>query len=156
MYLALLQLWYHTIGMYVLVGLAIVGTVILGILGDHEAWVDGCILVAVFLAVEQLEAWYMHQVAKALHDVGVSTVTETAVLAGGQTISVDEIVPGMVVAVRAGESVPVDGTVVTGTGAVDESAITGESIPLHKEVGSTVLGGTVCQQVRYGADYSCH
>eukprot|EP00038_Savillea_parva_P004089 m.133971 g.133971 ORF g.133971 m.133971 type:complete len:1017 (-) comp11371_c0_seq3:78-3128(-) len=146
MYLALLQLWYHTIGMYVLVGLAIVGTVILGILGDHEAWVDGCILVAVFLAVEQLEAWYMHQVAKALHDVGVSTVTETAVLAGGQTISVDEIVPGMVVAVRAGESVPVDGTVVTGTGAVDESAITGESIPLHKEVGSTVLGGTVCQQ----------
>jgi high-affinity K+ transport system ATPase subunit B len=48
--------------------------------------------------------------------------------------------------VRAGDQIPVDGVVVRGAGSVDESCVTGESVPLHKDTGSAVLGGTVCQQ----------
>lgn len=90
---------------------------------------------------------YQRRVAKALSHVGVSTVTESALLVDGKSIQVADISVGDVVAVRAGDQIPVDGVVTRGSGSVDESAITGESIPLHKEVGSAVLGGTVCQQV---------
>ena len=62
---------------------------------------------------------------------------------------VEEVVPtsevreGDVLVVRAGESVPVDGVVVEGTAAIDESAITGEPIPVEKAEGSRVTGATV-------------
>jgi Cd2+/Zn2+-exporting ATPase len=58
----------------------------------------------------------MLQVAKALSDVGVSTVSETALLTNGKAIQVDDIVPGDTVAVRAGDQVPVDGEVIRGSG----------------------------------------
>lgn len=141
-----IQLRYRSMGIHVLLSIAIVGTVVLGALGDREAWLDGAVLVAVFLAVEQLEAWGMHKVAQALNDVGATTVSETALLASGETVAIDAIKPGDVLAVRAGDQVPVDGVVTRGAGAIDESVVTGESVPLHKEVGSAVLGGTVCQQ----------
>ena len=51
--------------------------------------------------------------------------------------------PGEVLIVKAGESVPVDGVVLEGTSAVDESALTGESIPVEKQVGDTVIGATI-------------
>lgn len=51
--------------------------------------------------------------------------------------------PGQTVRVRPGEKVAVDGTVVGGTSAVDESLLTGESLPVEKSVGDSVIGGTV-------------
>jgi hypothetical protein len=47
--------------MHVLIAMAVIGCIVLGALGDTEAWIDGCILVAVYLAVEQLEAWYVKE-----------------------------------------------------------------------------------------------
>lgn len=58
-------------------------------------------------------------------------------------VPVAELRPGDLVRVRAGESVPVDGVVVEGRGAVDESLLTGESIPVAKQPGDPVTGGTV-------------
>ncbi len=58
-------------------------------------------------------------------------------------IPADEVEVGDLVAVRPGESVPVDGIVVDGYSAIDESMITGESIPVEKTVGSKVIGGTM-------------
>lgn len=58
-------------------------------------------------------------------------------------IPLEEIVRGDTVVVRPGQSIPVDGTVIFGSGSVDESAITGESIPVEKTVDSPVTGGTV-------------
>ena len=60
-----------------------------------------------------------------------------------QVISTDEVVLGDRVVVRAGESLPVDGVVVEGSALVDESAITGEPVPVEKSVGSQVTGATV-------------
>lgn len=63
----------------------------------------------------------------------------------GQEISVpvEEVCQGDTLIVKAGESVPVDGVVVEGFSAVDESALTGESIPVEKHVGDKVIGATI-------------
>ena len=68
------------------------------------------------------------------------------VLRNGQQTVVpsEQLLPGDVVVIRAGSSVCVDGTVLSGRGTVDESALTGESIPVEKSSGNTVSEGTVC------------
>ncbi|HEX7391329.1 MAG TPA: heavy metal translocating P-type ATPase [Thermoplasmata archaeon] len=58
-------------------------------------------------------------------------------------VSVDELTEGDIVIVKPGERVPVDGEVVSGESAIDESLVTGESIPREKTAGSQVTGGTV-------------
>lgn len=60
-----------------------------------------------------------------------------------QTVSTDSLYIGDTVIVRAGSSVPCDGRIITGGGAADESVITGESIPVQKNVGDTLICGTV-------------
>ena len=59
------------------------------------------------------------------------------------TIPVEQVVVGDIVLVRAGGAIPVDGTVVSGRAAVDESALTGESVPVEKLQGSTVSAATI-------------
>ena len=59
------------------------------------------------------------------------------------TLPISEVVIGDTVIVRQGGRIPVDGTVISGHGAVDESAITGESMPVEKEVGDSVIAATI-------------
>ena len=74
----------------------------------------------------------------------------------GETVPVDAVEPGDRLLVRPGERVPVDGTVVDGTAAVDEALVTGESLPATKREGDAVRGGTVVTDapvvVEVGAD----
>ena len=67
------------------------------------------------------------------------------VIRSGQTldIPVDQVVHGDIVIVRPGEKIPVDGKITKGFSAVDESMLTGESLPVEKTVGDMVVGGTV-------------
>lgn len=58
-------------------------------------------------------------------------------------IPVEEVVTGDVLIVKSGASVPVDGKIIEGSGALDESALTGESLPIDKAVGDKVIGGTI-------------
>lgn len=59
-----------------------------------------------------------------------------------KTVAVDEIVPGDIIILKAGNRVPVDGILISGSVTVDESAITGESVPADKNVGDMLIGGT--------------
>jgi len=58
-------------------------------------------------------------------------------------ISLDDVVNGDVLIVKAGDAIPVDGRITEGYSSVDESAITGESLPVEKQVGDKVTGGTI-------------
>ena len=60
-----------------------------------------------------------------------------------RTVGIDEVAVGDVFVVRAGERIPTDGVVISGDGAVDESALSGESVPLDKSSGDSVFGATV-------------
>lgn len=70
---------------------------------------------------------------------------KTAEVLSGEKIRivpVEEIVPGNIVILRAGNRIPVDGVLLSGGATVDESAITGESVPVDKAVGDTLVAGT--------------
>ena len=76
-----------------------------------------------------------------------------------QSVPVERVQKGDIFVVRPGESIPVDGTVIEGMSAVDESALTGESLPVDKQEGSFVSAGTVnrsgfirCEASRVGED----
>jgi Cu2+-exporting ATPase len=76
--------------------------------------------------------------------------------AGTETVTVDALESGDEVVVRPGERVPVDGTVAEGTAGVDESLVTGESLPVRKAAGDEVVGGSMVADgalvVRVGPD----
>ena len=98
---------------------------------------------------------------EALIDLAPKTATVVADDGTETTVDVDSILPGQVLRVRPGESIPVDGVVLEGSSAVDESALTGESIPVEKTVGDTVNAATVnrtgsftFRATRVGADTS--
>jgi P-type Cu+ transporter len=78
--------------------------------------------------------------------LGLQARTARIVRDGGEVeVAVEEVVPGDVVAVRPGEKVPVDGEVLDGRSALDESMISGESMPVEKGPGDVVIGATVNQ-----------
>ncbi len=87
---------------------------------------------------------------------------KTAVILDGgveQTVSIDEVKVGDRFVVRPGEAIPVDGKVVSGESSVNESALTGESVPVEKQVGDKVSAATintsgfmVCEATRVGED----
>ena len=60
-----------------------------------------------------------------------------------EEIPVDQVLAGDIIAIRPGEQLPVDGTVISGSSSVDESMITGESMPVLKQAGSSVTGATI-------------
>ena len=98
---------------------------------------------------------------EALIDLAPKTATVVAEDGAETTVDVDAILPGQVLRVRPGESIPVDGVVLEGASAIDESALTGESIPVEKTAGDTVNAATVnrtgsfaFRATRVGADTS--
>ncbi|MCA1944758.1 MAG: heavy metal translocating P-type ATPase [Desulfovibrio sp.] len=66
--------------------------------------------------------------------------------ASTEVVSVEQVRPGDVLLVKSGERVPVDGEIVAGEAALDESMLTGESLPVTKSIGDAVAGGTVSVQ----------
>ena len=99
-------------------------------------------LVVLGLALEIKAKGRTSQAIKKL--IGLQAKTARVIRDGKEIdIPVEEVLVDDVVVVRPGEKIPVDGKVIAGASAVDESMITGESMPIEKQVGDEVIGGTL-------------
>ncbi|PTV95949.1 heavy metal-(Cd/Co/Hg/Pb/Zn)-translocating P-type ATPase [Rhodobacter aestuarii] len=109
------------------------------------AALEGAVLLTLFSLSTTLEHRAMGRTRRAIEalmelrpDRALKRVGEST-----QEVPVDSLIPGDVVMLRPGARVPVDGVIVEGEGSVDESTITGESVPVHKAPGAQVFEATV-------------
>lgn len=136
----------RTLGIELLVTVAAVGAIALGEFFEASA------VTFLFALGGLLENRAMRRTRDALRNLWESVPSEATVVTGDgeRTVAIGSIRPGDVVLVRPGERVPVDGTIERGESFVDESTITGESVPAEKVAGSEVFTATVNQ---HGALY---
>ncbi len=93
---------------------------------------------------------YLEDAAKSRASLSIRKLMElqpkyASVIKDGEErkVPVEDLAPGDEVVVRPGEAIPADGTIISGSAAVDESMVTGESVPVDKAEGDTVIGGTI-------------
>ncbi|MEP6620972.1 MAG: heavy metal translocating P-type ATPase [bacterium] len=103
------------------------------------------IIIALILTGNAFEARAKRQTSAALRALAHLQPKSARVVRGDQEVDVaiETVHSGDVVVVRPGERLPVDGELVAGSSAVDESMLTGESVPVSKTVGDRVIGGTI-------------
>lgn len=108
-------------------------------------WEEGALLLFLFTLSGALEEFAMDRTRKAIEALSDLRPEVAVVRRDGQelTLPVEELVVGDVVLVRPGERLPVDGVVIKGTTHIDQSPITGESVPVYKEPGDQVYAGTI-------------
>jgi Cd2+/Zn2+-exporting ATPase len=101
-------------------------------------WAEGALLLFLFSLGHALEHWAMGRARRAIEALGEIAPTRALVKRGEATeeIPVERLVPGDVVIVRPHERLPADGIVSAGTSSVDQSPITGESVPVDKRAAS--------------------
>jgi Cu+-exporting ATPase len=99
----------------------------------------------IMLLGEGLEAYAAGRTEAAIHRFVEQLPRRARVVRGGQEVEVgvEELLPGEIIVVRAGERIAADGVVTEGFSGVDESSITGESVPRDKQPGSEVFSGTI-------------
>ena len=128
----------------------------------HEFYFESAAMILALITVgKMLEAHSKGKTTDALKSLmQLAPKTATVVRDGvEQEISVDAVKKGDIFVVRPGENIPVDGEIIDGTTAVNESALTGESIPVDKQKGDAVSAATVnqsgfikCRATRVGED----
>jgi Zn2+/Cd2+-exporting ATPase len=127
-----------TVDIHILMTIAIAGAI------AGKEYFDAALVVLLFISAELIESIAMMKVRQAISSSSTSMAKE-AYLSDGTKIKIEDLKVGQVLAVRAGEMILGDGVVSKGEGVVDESALTGESLPIPKKRGDKVLSGTVAQ-----------
>jgi Cu+-exporting ATPase len=126
--LSLYQLWMH------------------GEHATHQLYFEAsAVVITLVLLGKWLEARAKHQTTEAIRALNALRPERARVRRGGEDldVSVSEVRVGDLVVIRPGERVPIDGEVIEGASQIDESLITGESLPVAKHVGQSVTGGSV-------------
>ncbi len=116
--------------------------------GDHLNYDMAALIIAFLLLGRYLEARAKGRASGAIRGLVELGAREASLLlpsGAEQRVPVEAVRVGELVRVRPGQKIPVDGVVVDGASAVDESMLTGESVPVDKEPGDTVAGATVNQ-----------
>lgn len=118
---------------------------LIAVLGGET--VAGAVLMVIILIAEFIADLNMERARASIRGLMGSAPRTAVVRVDGteRTVDIAELKTGDVVLVRAGEKIPVDGTVVAGDAAVNEAPITGESLPQEKTQGTTVFAGTVVE-----------
>jgi len=122
-----------------LMSVAIVGAIVLGEFAEAAA------IAVLFSVAELLEAFSVDRARASIASL-LKMAPDWAVVARGDlevTVPASSLVENDEVVVRPGDRIPADGTVLVGASAVDQSPITGESLPVEKSPGSTVFSGTI-------------
>ncbi|WP_145022795.1 heavy metal translocating P-type ATPase [Paenibacillus sp. Y412MC10] len=113
--------------------------------GPSLYYETSAILITLVIMGKLLESLAKGRTSEAIKSLmGLQAKTALVVRDGQEiTIPVDEVIVGDMVLVRPGDKVPVDGVVLEGTSSVDESMLTGESLPVEKNAGDSVIGATI-------------
>ncbi len=114
--------------------------------GSHELYFESAAMIPTLITVgKMLEEYSKGKTANAIKSLMALTPAVAHVIRDGKEIeiSADELVRGDIFTVRPGQSIPADGVVIEGESAVDESALSGESMPVDKSAGDTVKAATV-------------
>ncbi len=132
---------YRVLGIQALVTVAATGALFIG-----EYW-EAAAVTFLFALGGYLEARTLERTRRALQGLMDLAPQKARVRREGAEVDVpaEEVQPGEVVLIRPGEKIPVDGRVVAGRATVNQAAITGESVPVSREPGDEVFGGTVLE-----------
>ena len=125
--------------MSVLMSVAVVGAMAIG---QYE---EGASVAFLFAISEMLEGWTMEKARRSIRDLMDIAPKVAKVRRGGDEIDipVEEIIVGDVMIIYPGEKIAMDGVIVKGESAINQAAITGESMPLEKGPGAEVFAGTL-------------
>lgn len=128
-----------SLDMNFLMTVAILGAVAIG------EYLEAAAIAFLFSTAELLESYAVDRARASMESLMDLAPKTAVVLRGGveETVRASEVAVGDVVVVRPGERIPVDGSVVEGGSAVDESPLTGESLPVEKDPGDPVFAGTI-------------
>ncbi len=124
-----------------LMSVAVVGAAVLG------QWPEAAMVMVLFALAEKIEEKSLDRARRAVESLMAMTPDTATVqtATGWQAVPAASVAIGSVVRIRPGERVALDGTVTAGSSAIDQSPITGESVPVDKAVGDEVFAGTVNQ-----------
>jgi Cu+-exporting ATPase len=114
-------------------------------IGEHLYFESAAVIITLIKVGKYLEARAKGQTSEAIKNLMKLQAKTARVERDGQEIEipVNQVRVGDIVSVRPGEKIPVDGVIVAGSSAIDESMITGESLPVEKTVGDPVIGATI-------------
>lgn len=128
-----------TLDINVLMTIAAIGAAIIG------EWGEAAAAMSLFALAQLLEGFAMGRARRAIAALMQLTPREATVRRDGRTtvVPVDQVALGEVMVIRPGERLPLDGEVVAGQSAVDQSPITGESMPVEKQAGGEVFAGSI-------------
>ena len=134
-----------SLDMEFLMSAAIVGALSASVLFGEGLYFEAATLAVLFNLAELLEEYSMDQARTSLRELMDLSPDEARVRRDGEelTVPAEEVVVGETVLVRPGENIPVDGVVLAGESAVDQSPVTGESVPVDKTAGDEVYAGTL-------------
>ncbi|HEY5730083.1 MAG TPA: heavy metal translocating P-type ATPase [Anaerolineales bacterium] len=116
-----------------------------GLLAGHVYYETAAVIITLIKLGKFLEARAKGRTSEAIKKLmGLRAKTARVIRDGEEAeVSIDSVLVGDMVLVKPGETIPVDGVVVEGRSAVDESMLTGESLPVEKKQGDTVIGATL-------------
>lgn len=122
-------------------------SVYLAFSGQHEAlyFETSAVLITLIILGKLFEARAKGRSSEAIKKLMGLQAKEATVIREGQAmrIAISEVVLGDIVQVKPGEKIPIDGEIISGASAVDESMLTGESVPVDKKAGDHVIGATL-------------
>src|SRR5687768_13677483 len=119
--------------------------IVLGLIAGHVYFETAAVIITLIRLGKYLEARAKGRTSEAIKKLmGLRAKTARVVRAGLEAeVPIDDVRVGDVVLVKPGEKIPVDGVVIEGRSAVDQSMLTGESLPVEKKSGDAVIGATL-------------